>query len=215
MVVGHHTVEQGEHLTRIAASYGVTANSVWAHPENAALRSKRKNMNVLYPGDKIYVPDREIKAVACQTDQRHTFRMTGTTLSLRLILKDVNEQPIANTTCSLWVDGTHTEITTDTAGAIERRIPSKAEHVSVQFRDPASGQDRELQVEIGHLDPVEEQSGLIGRLNNLGYRAADSGELDVERLRAAIEEFQCDHQLPITGSIDAATLSKLKDVHGS
>jgi len=49
-----HTVAQGEHLSGIAAKYGFQkVATIWEHPDNAGLKSKRKNPHILLPGDKI------------------------------------------------------------------------------------------------------------------------------------------------------------------
>jgi peptidoglycan hydrolase-like protein with peptidoglycan-binding domain len=70
---------------------------------------------------------------------------------------------------------------------------------------------------------VDEVSGQIGRLNNLGY---DAGELDSpvaspeqerhrsEHFRSAVEEFQCDHGLLVDGICGARTQAKLEEIHG-
>ena len=67
---------------------------------------------------------------------------------------------------------------------------------------------------IGHLDPVEEPSGQMARLTNLGYYLGPEGEIDAHQLRSAIEEFQCDHSLPVDGKCGSQTQAKLKQVHG-
>ena len=55
-----HTVEQGEHLSSIAAKYGFQkVATIWDHPDNAGLKSKRKNPHILLPGDKVVIPEGE------------------------------------------------------------------------------------------------------------------------------------------------------------
>ena len=81
-----HTVEQGECISSIAKQYGVPWEIVWDHPDNAALREKRIDPNVLYPGDTVSVPDRDIQYEPCATDQRHNFKMKSQKAKLRLRL---------------------------------------------------------------------------------------------------------------------------------
>ena len=58
----NHYVEQGEYLAQIARSYGfVDYNTIWDAPENQGLKDKRKNPNILFPGDKLFIPDKETK----------------------------------------------------------------------------------------------------------------------------------------------------------
>ena len=61
-MAGMHTVKQGEYLSLIAAQYGFTNwQTIWNLPQNADLQKQRQNPNVLFPGDQVYVPNRENK----------------------------------------------------------------------------------------------------------------------------------------------------------
>ncbi|HEY6945459.1 MAG TPA: LysM domain-containing protein, partial [Candidatus Acidoferrum sp.] len=67
-----HIVEQGEHLSQIAKKYGFPDYKiVWDHPENADLKKLRKNPNILFPGDQVFIPDKEEKEESGPTDKRH------------------------------------------------------------------------------------------------------------------------------------------------
>jgi hypothetical protein len=73
----------------------------------------------------------------------------------------------------------------------------------------------DVELLIGHLDPVTEKSGQIGRLENLGYNVG-SGTPDDDRLfRRAVEEFQCDQNLTVDGVCGPQTQAKLEKVHGA
>jgi hypothetical protein len=53
-----HTVVQGEYLSKIARNYGFSDyRTIWEHPKNAALKQARQNPNVLFPGDRLFIPD--------------------------------------------------------------------------------------------------------------------------------------------------------------
>src|SRR3954454_18458351 len=97
-----HKVIQGEHISGIALLYGYADYmSVWKHPDNAALRERRKTPNILLAGDIVSIPDRQEKTIACPTDCRHEFRIDGTSLMLRLKLQQSYGQPLSGTSCDL------------------------------------------------------------------------------------------------------------------
>jgi hypothetical protein len=205
-----HTVKQGEHLSGIAQHYGLSFNdTIWNHPNNAALKNKRKLPHVLMPGDQLFIPDKKLKEEPCNTGTVHRFRMAAQELKLRLALTDFDNEPIANTDCELEVEGAIFRLKSDGKGFVEAVIPATAQNGTLRV----AALDLECPLKIGHLDPLDEDSGWRARLENLGYYAG-GGDTDAEQLRYAIEEFQCDHKLSITGELDAATQAKLKESHG-
>ncbi len=214
----NHTVEQGEHLSRIAKEYGFADyHTIWDHPENAELKQRRLNPNVLYPGDQVFIPDRQEKQELRATEQRHRFRVKGQGLRLRVVARDAENQPIANARCVLAVEGNFHELTTDADGQIEQRIARTAQNATLTIQDSRAATNDPLLVMIGHLDPVEEISGQCARLNNLGYDAGPVGTaegLDRLRFRSAVEEFQCDYGLRVDGVCGPQTQAKLKEIHG-
>jgi LysM domain len=50
-----YVVKQGDHLTKIALSFGIDPEETWNHPRNAQLRARREP-KLLAPGDILYVP---------------------------------------------------------------------------------------------------------------------------------------------------------------
>lgn len=204
-----HVVKQGEYLSQIAAHYGFAdIMPIWDNPANAQLKKKRGNPNVLYPGDKLVIPDKETKEETGVTGQRHRFQVHGCMPVLRLAIKDVDNQPIANTPCKLIIDLDAYDLMTDGEGKIEQRIPLKASHGELFI------QNVNIPLIIGQLDPVEEQTGWQARLNNLGYNAGPPDEADEQQVRSAVEEFQCDNGLEVDGVCGPETQKKLKEVHG-
>src|SRR3990172_130657 len=115
-----HIVKQGDYLSKIAKQYGFADyKAIWDHPENADFKKKRKNPNILYPGDKLFVPVKEVKEMSVATEQRHRFEVKRSPLKLRLALKDFGFKPLANTKCVLHVDGEQFELMTDANGLVE------------------------------------------------------------------------------------------------
>jgi N-acetylmuramoyl-L-alanine amidase len=227
----YHRVEQGEHLSSIAKKYGFsTYKTIWDHPENAELKNNRKNPNVLFPGDWLFVPDGNEKSVSRSTEKRHRFLLRTQTLKLRLVLEDLYEKPIANAKCELQVENEDFKLVTNGQGRIEQDIKPEAKRALLIIKDPKTPVNEiEIPIKIGHLDPVEEVSGQKARLNNLGYFAGPfDGKTEAENqalFRSAIEEFQCDHfpeprradgvPSAVDGLCGPKTQAKLKQVHGS
>lgn len=210
----YHTVAQGEYLSYIAAQYGFTSYlKIWNHPNNANLKALRKNPEVLHPGDKVFIPELEVRNEGCATDKKHTFRASATPLKLKLVVKDVNNRPVAGKPCQLTLDGVVYDLTTDGSGAIEKTIPTTAREGRLVLKDASVPIDIDLPILIGHMDPVEEKSGQTARLENLGYYAGDAN--DEQRYRRAVEEFQRDNGLTVDGVCGPATQAKLKQVFGS
>jgi hypothetical protein len=211
-----HVVQQGEHLSQIAKQYGFRDfNTVWNHPDNAALKKLRQSPNVLFPGDTVKIPDKTQKKESRPTGQKHSFKLAGGRLLLRLALRDFDNQPLANTACQVQVDGASTELTTDANGRVEVPISATATDATLVFKDPLVPFDLSVPIKIGHLDPVEEVSGQKARLSNLGYITRPIEEVDDTIFARTVQEFQCDLGLPVNGVCDAATQNKLKELHGS
>jgi len=207
-----HSVAAGEHLTQIAEKYGFRDfKTIWDHPDNAELKQQRADPHVLHPGDSVMIPDKVLRHDARPTDKAHRFRVSSRPLMLRIALTDFDNEPIPDTKCELVVDGVLHRLTSDGKGLIETPIPRSAKEGVLTVPDLGI----EHALKIGHLDPVTEDSGWQGRLVNLGYYAGAVGDDDAVQLRHAIEEFQCDHKLPVTGELDGATQAKLLEQHGA
>jgi hypothetical protein len=210
-----HTVKQGEYLSKIAKQYGFADyKAIWNHPENAEFKKKRKNPNILYAGDELFVPVKEEKEESGATEQRHRFEVKRSPLKLRLVIRDFDHQPLADTPCELHVGGSIHELTTDSEGRIEQAIPQDAEEGFLVFKDPLVPFELGVPIKIGHLDPVEEVDGQKSRLNNLGYDAGPPDGTDEEKFGIAVQEFQCDYGLTVDGVCGAKSQAKLKEIYG-
>jgi hypothetical protein len=212
----YYTVVQGDHLSKIAKDNGFTDYTiVWDHPNNSDLKKQRQNPNVLLPGDQVFIPDMEEKHESGATDKHHTFTVDKKTLKLRLILEDIYEKPIAGAQCALLVDGQTYQLTTDGHGKLEQEIPLDAKEAYLTIRgDQTPFANDTIPIKIGHLDPLDELSGQVARLNNLGYFAGDLDGTDTDAFESAVEEFQCDNKLTVDGICGPNTQAKLKQVHG-
>jgi peptidoglycan hydrolase-like protein with peptidoglycan-binding domain len=69
-------------------------------------------------------------------------------------------------------------------------------------------------IDLAGLDPETSVKGAQQRLRHLGYyHRTPDGELDAAT-RRALEDFQRDHEIVISGELDDSTKAKLADSHG-
>lgn len=202
------TVDQGDSISSIAKDNGHFWKTIWEHGQNSGLRSKRKDPNVLFPGDEVFVPDIELKEENRGVNQRHKFKLKGEECKFKMKLLMMGE-PRANESYILNLDGKLIKGTTDGDGMIEQVVPADAQSGKLILGD---GKE-EYEIRIGHLNPIDEISGVQQRLNNLGFSAgAEDGELS-DDLAAALTAFQNRYHLPANGQLDSATKSKLEQLH--
>ena len=215
-MAGYYKVKQGDHLSSIAKAQGFSDyETIWNDPNNADLKAQRENPNVLYPGDMLYIPDRDPSEYPRPTDARHKFVRHKPTLTLRLVLTDAYEEPIANASCTLQVGGSNYDLTTDADGRLQQDIPPDAHDATLIVNDAQTPyQGDAIPIKIGDLDPIDTVTGQQARLNNLGYFAGPVGVTDDAALESAIEEFQCDNNLTVDGVCGPATQAVLKGIHG-
>ena len=204
-----YKVRQGDSIVSLAQDYGLLPETIWNHPANQELKRRRKDMNVLMPGDVVIIPDKEIKSVSVPVDQKHVFCCTGNRALYRLQVFDF-EEPRAGQHYRLVIDNTHTYTgTTDKSGTLEHYVPANARQGELVI-----GEDQaQLTIRFGHLDPIDEISGIQKRLMNLGfYDAEANGEFD-NHTEEALKRFQRRFGLTVTGTADNATISKLEEMH--
>lgn len=206
-----HDVEQGESVESLAAAVGHLPKTVWEAPENGSLKDQRKDMHVLKPGDRIFLPAVKTKAFSAPTGGEKKFKVTRP--PSRLKIQIVREgQPRADTPFVLIVDGVATPGDTDGQGMVDLPVAPRARMATLVVGTEEDQVTYELS--LRGLDPVTEVSGVQGRLANLGYDVGDpDGELG-PRTSAALAAFQQDEGLEANGKLDDATRDKLKQRHG-
>lgn len=200
-----HRVRSGECISSVALAYGFFPDTIWDHPENAALREERADPNVLADGDEVFIPDRRPRVVTCATDQTHRFKRRGVPEYFRLQLARYG-QPRAGEPFQLEVDGVLHEGRTDADGKIEVRIPPNARRAVLII-----GEDR-YELALGHVDPITHEAGVRQRLENLGYLASKTAS--AHELAVALHRFQIDQELEPTGELTDETRDKLRAAHG-
>lgn len=212
-----HVVRQGEYLEKIARTLAFDAEAVWNDPANRALRDRRKNPEVLCPGDVLMVPEpTPRKPLSLAVGAHNAFKAKVPTVKVTVLVKNGGE-PLANEPCVIEGLGPRIAAQSDGEGQVEIEAPLHVREVRLIFYKRALA----VPVRIGDLDPVEEPSGVRQRLEHLGYyglllgpatRAARTPEpaADAEALR----DFQRAHSLPETGVADEATRAALVAAHG-
>ncbi len=206
-----HNVTQGDCLSSIADRYGFFWQTLWNHPENASLQEQGRHPNTLQPGDRVFIPEKRMRSYVRPTGARHTFRVRGVPVKVRLQIKR-DDVPVANQPYVLTVEGAaEVRGSTDGAGWVEAVVPPSAQRgVLVVGEGPRA---QTFHLHLGHLDPVETERGVHARLRNLGYRVAEGETAESEAMRAALSAFQSAQGLAVTGQIDDATRSKLRELH--
>ncbi|MBI2689148.1 MAG: peptidoglycan-binding protein [Acidobacteria bacterium] len=210
IAAGPYKVVQGDHIASIAADAGFLSwKTIWDDGKNASLKAKR-NPNVLYPGDLLEIPAKQKKEESAPTTEYSTFQTIGDPVQLKIVVLDWAGNPVVDTELDIQLDGSEKIKTAGDGSATKKSVDPQGEKVGkLTVKGFALG------LKLGHLDPVEELSGQVWRLNNLGYRAGDAKDASDMNFKSAVEEFQCDNNLTVDGICGAGTQGKLKDVHGS
>ncbi len=205
-----YKVKQGDCLSSIALRYGLKWEKIWKHPKNSNLREKRKNPNVLFPGDLLFVPEKEEKQESAATEQKHRFKVKGVPSKLILVLKDEEDKPRTNVSYNLDIDGQLFSGKTDGTGKLEHSIPPNAKKGKLMIEDGIE----EYSLQLGTIDPITEIIGIQARLSNLGfYLGPMDGKMNPETIEA-IKYFQTEHGLTANGEADQVTRDRLLDEHG-
>jgi hypothetical protein len=203
-----HEIKQGESVISLSERHGLFADTIWNHPENAELKELRKNMNILMPGDILFIPDKKPKEVSRSTNEVHKFKRKGIPALFRLQLFDV-EEPRANQEYTLDVDGQQYKGKTDSRGVLEQTIPTDSKN-GVLIIGP---EEFRLEIDFGYLDPINEISGVKKRLNNMGYDCGKPNNETDEKTETQLKLFQKRFGLEETGEADSKTLEKLEELH--
>lgn len=207
-----HQVKQGDCISSIAEENGFFWETIWNHPENKELKELRKDPNILFPGDVVFVPDIRVKEVSEPTDQVHKFQVKTSPAKLKLrILKE--GEPRTNEPFVLTIDGEEKErgnISLD--GNIRISIPPVAKKGKLTIGE---GENQEIYyLNLGYLDPIDTLTGVKGRLANIGFDCGELNENMDEQTIESITDFQSyiNHPNP-SGELDEETLKTLEKLH--
>lgn len=207
----NYQVKQGDCISSIAFENGFFADTIWNHPNNAELKQKRKDPNVLMPGDVVFVPDLREKEVSEPTNQVHKFRVKNAPAKLNLVIKYYDE-PLRKAPYILDIDGKKSEGQTDNDGKISISIPPNAK------KGKLTVSEKEIQIEyvldLGVIDPIDEVKGFKKRLQNLGYAVGKTDNEINDAFQSVIRAFETENKLEPTGEINDENKNKLKELYG-
>lgn len=221
MTARPYVIRQGDYLTKLAFVMGFDADEVWNHPKNAELKARRANPNILYPGDILFVPNDPPTAAPLQVGAVNRYLGRIPTVVVRVTLLRADRTPIANTDCWIHGLGEVSAARSDADGTVSVSVLITVDDFIVVI----DGEPAPLRVLVGHLDPKDEDSGVLQRLENLGYlppmhpsfesflSSEDIRQHHEYRLSNAVSRFQEEHGLPPTGSADEATIAALAAKH--
>jgi hypothetical protein len=206
-----HIVRRGECISSIAFEYGFFPETLWNYPDNAELKSLRKDGNVLYEGDELVIPDKRIKELNKPTDAEHRFKLKGVPAKFSLRFVDQGK-PRDNVPFRLIIDGKERKGRTDGDGYVKASIPPGAVSGRLFLGNP--GEEREFELQFGELDPIDTERGALQRLNQLGFPCDDSDGIAGEQAKAAIYDFQkyIGHSDP-NGQLDEQTRKCLSSLN--
>lgn len=224
-----HVVKQGEWLAQIAARYGVLdAKTIWNDPHNARLKQARAP-EILFPGDRLYIPERTSKPVPRATGRQHDFvSKAPPPETLRVRVLSAEGKPLAHQSFRLTVGGQKfAGVTTGDGEVVVSGIKAAGKHEgALDF--PETGLT--FPVAVGHLNPAHEKkptedahydggiSGIQMRLTNLGLDPGPPSGALGPQTRSALRAFQSTVMRrpaeEVTGELDAETRSAIIKAYG-
>jgi len=202
-----HKIKQGEDISSLAANHGLFPETIWEEPSNAELKEKRSDMNVLYPGDIVFIPDKEPKEEFAETEQRHRFRKKGVPSKLRFRLMDGN-QSRAHIAYTIIVDDVSTSGVTDSEGKLELSVTATAKRAVIFVEN-----EKPVDISLGELDPIDTITGAKARLFNLGYNVGKIDDKIRPNFKYALRLFQKKYNLKETEELNKETQEKLNEIY--
>lgn len=224
------TVKRGQCIDSIAHDERVASDKIWLDggPNDALIKLRRRDRNVLMPGDKVEVPDRTYEwHSGKETSRTHIFKRT---LPKRVFRFDVRLGEFAQTALAppptIEIDGKPVPVVQDgqgyrceiPAGAVRGKITLPL--VRGQANNLTALQSIEYPLEFGVLRPLSTPEGQEDRLRNLGYwvQQPDANPPTAfadPTLQQALAHFQVSQGLAVTdGSATPETLDRLHMLNG-
>lgn len=210
-----HVVQAGENLSAIALASGFADGArILGHPDNSAL-SGRPHPGLLDEGESLTIPDPSPKSLSLATGNVHAIVAQRPTAKLKVAFKTFRGGATVATTAQVAPTGGAAQAVTLSSGAFEIPVDPRCPSALVTVPPLSEGQpELRWRLAPGYLRRSETDAGALARLRNLGYYRAVSGAAEAREVRSAVEEFQCDQNLKLTGALDDATKAKIAEVHG-
>lgn len=237
---GDYVVKQGDCISSIAKETGYFWETIWNDPANSELREVRSDPNVLLPGDRVTIPQKQRKEEPRETEQRHRFVRRGepAVLRLRLLRRggvrttgqrlwqggqaelrwpdehrgEFQPEPLAGEPYVIDIDGREISGVTTADGLVQ--IPLYGNERRARLKAGVEPDILEHILQLGDLDPIDSVTGVQQRLNNLGYQCGRPDGIVGRRTRAALAAFQNDAGIRVTRRCDQPTRDALMERHG-
>lgn len=127
----------------------------------------------------------------------------------------VEERPRANVPYRLEIQGKQITGKTDGGGYLEITLAEGTEGEARLLLNPDTLRQEEFRIMLGHLDPIDEITGVKQRLANLTFDCGDRSSEMTPGLREAIAAFQQHVGINVSGELTAEVRQKLRERHGS
>ncbi len=202
-------VKQGDTMISLTHAEGFRNwETIYNHPQNSELRESRPGGHQLFPGDRVFIPDKQIKEFTVSTDRRHTFILRSLKAYVRVIVGN-DKEVYAGCRYVLTVDGKEYNGETDSKGLVEIQVPADSKEGTLKVWPKDAVEPITWNLNLGHLDPIDTEEGIKKRLSNLGFDPGDSDE----EFKNALTLFQERFGLQSTGELDDATRNKILEQH--
>ncbi|WP_437956184.1 peptidoglycan-binding domain-containing protein [Sorangium sp. So ce119] len=205
-----YVIQQGDHLRKLAFRFGMEAETLWRHEKNQALSQRRKNMDLLHPGDVLHVPAEPAPALELSAGTMNRYKARVPTIPVKLQLESA-VRSLAGQRFEVHGVGEGVEPicgTTTAEGEAAFDVPVLVREVELRLPDAGLV----IPVLVGDLDPIDEPSGVAQRLRNLGF-LPPIGEVEAEDVTLALMAFQREQGLAVTGAVDDETRRALEARH--
>ncbi|WP_437672889.1 peptidoglycan-binding protein [Sorangium sp. So ce131] len=205
-----HVIQQGDHIRKLAFRYGIDAETLWKHERNQEISGRRKNMDLLLPGDVLHVPAEPAPALDIAAGTMNRYKAKVPTVHVKLHLESAMRSLGGQRFEVHGVnEGGEPALGTTTAeGEAAFDVPVLVREVELRLPDAGLV----IPVLVGDLDPIDEPSGVTQRLRNLGL-LPPAGDASAEDITLALMAFQRDEGLPATGALDDETRRALEARH--
>jgi len=202
-----YVVQAGDYMETIAEKFGFRDyHIIYDDPNNSHLRKFRPNPHILYPGDRVFIPDMDPGHEPADTDKKHKFVLKAQKIKLILYIRR-NGEPFAKKAYKLKIGAQTIAGKTGDDGLIEQQIPIGEPLGELTFAGPPQ-YTRKLN--FGFLHPISKNSGRQMRLNNLGFGCGPPTGDESDTYDAAVRAFQRRNRLTLTGKFNDHTLDKLR-----